>query len=220
MSAKTIDYSYLSEGIIVWISCFVVADFLGMISTFSLIGLENSKILATVLYDAVVSLSRFAALYYFARIFGNSFSGIFYKKTNLRGAFIVVLMVLPIVIVNEIFFTSAVVGRWIPQLFELSFFIKRQILYGIIFRVLYYLSEIASLNYLYMLFSNGFRVNFKIIDGGMILLFLFWSLPQSVGAGMYVILYSFITIFILYTSYRLTKNPLTSLLLWIVAQTF
>ncbi len=220
MGKETVDPKYIKEGLLVWISCFVVAEFLGIISTFALLGMENPEVLSVLVYDSVTSVVRIAALFYFSRIFGDNFvRSVVFDLSKIDEKYVLkVIPFLAITIAVDIFFTQLVEGEWKLQLFEAAFFYKYNVAYGIVPRIIYYLSGILSLNYIYLLFRKGIKIDLKFVDGGIIGLFLLWSIPQAVNVSPAVSLYSFLIILVIYLGYKYTRNPLTPIILWMAAQ--
>lgn len=221
MRKELVDPLYIKEGLMVWISCFAVADFLGMVSTFTLLGIKNAEVLSVLMYDSATSTARIIALLYLSKMFGDSFvkSAVIDTSTLNKKYFLKLTPFLAITVAVDMFFTQMVKGGWMLQLFEVTFFYKYNIIYGIIPRIIYYLTEILSLNYIYVFFHKGVKIDLKLVDGGIIGLFLLWSIPQAVNVSPIVSLYSFLIILIIYLGYKYTGNPLTSIILWMAAQT-
>lgn len=192
-----------------WGFGFILAETFGVITGIYLTASGFSQVSSGALGNAIVILSRFALLIPISIVSGLSLREAAYIPP-IRPAWVTVISGSAIAAIGSSYFANS----FTFQLLGIGYFARHDALWAFPIQILYYLSEIVVLNYIYIEAGKAWSWSIGPITPGMIFLILGWSLLHAITQNLFVAVYGVAVVLIIYIPYEHAKSPLTPVVVW------
>lgn len=197
--------------ILAWSLGFILAETLGVIVGFEAASGGLGAISASGLADLTTVASRSIVLAILPAITGLKLRNAIYSPRLKRKQLHVILLGTII-----IFISSYLENSFSIPLMGINYFLDNGAPWAFVAQILYYLSEIIIVNYMYILARAGWKWRRGPITAGTLFVILGWASLHAITKNAAVAAFAVVLVLILYTSYEYTKSPLSPIILWLV----
>jgi len=170
------------------------------------------QVLVYVISDMVIVTVRFSSLLYFSKMSRVSLADAIYKPLRMNRSILLCLIIC--IVLLDYLLTMSTYGVYKPQLLDYNYYVEKGLLWGFPFKILYYLSEIIVMNYMYILAKNTWSFTKHHITSGTLFLILGWALLHIFAKNVLVAFYAVVLVILFYLGYEYTGSPLTPIILW------
>ena len=205
----------IKEAVLAWVFVLVLPELFGLlVARFALShGIGKPHVIG--LASMVIASTRLPLIVYTARAFKVEAASLIYKPLpGIPQMILLAVFIVAVAVIDYLATTIISNGSYKPQLAEYKYYASHGILHLFPFQLIYYFTEITTVNLMYLLAKRSWTLLSSPIIAGISFVILTWALPHAFTKGVKVAIYASILAILLYTGYEATGSPLTPIILW------